>query len=223
MTAAHIIFDTVTEEERLRALLVNIGQSLFQRGYAVGSAGNISVRLPDGNILATPTNSCLGRLDPQRLAKITPAGEQLAGDRMSKEVLLHLALYAAGATCGAVVHLHSTYLTALACCENLTAGEFKPFTPYLVMRVGGLEFVPYYKPGSPKIAEELSRLLGKGNRAFILANHGGVVYGSTLEDAVNSMEELEETARLFFILHPAKAFSVKYLTEAEVMELRGVS
>lgn len=74
------------EEHALREEMVRIAASFFQRGYATGSAGNLSLLLPDGNILATPTGSCLGNLDPQRLSKVDPQGEWLSGDKPSKEV-----------------------------------------------------------------------------------------------------------------------------------------
>lgn len=103
---------------------------VFQRGYATGSAGNLSLLLPDGNILATPTGSCLGNLDPQRLSKVDPQGEWLSGDKPSKEVRFHLALYRNNPCCKAVVHLHSTWSTALSCLEGLDPQNvIRPFTP----------------------------------------------------------------------------------------------
>src|SRR5687767_15899305 len=90
------------------------GQSLYQRGYAHGSSGNISVRLPDG-FLITPTNSCLGRLDPARISKLDAEYRHVSGDKPSKEVFMHRAFLATRPEAGAVVHLHSTHATAIAC------------------------------------------------------------------------------------------------------------
>ncbi len=207
-------------EAALRSAMAGLGASLFSRGYAVGGAGNLSARLPDGSILVTPTNSSLGRLDPGRLAKVSPTGDLLAGDKPSKEAPFHLALYRADPGIGAVCHLHSTYLTALSCLNGLdTDDALRPFTPYYVMRVGQLPLLPYHKPGSPAIAADLtSRLaMSPGSKAFLLANHGSVVVGSDLVEAVNNAEELEETAKLYFILHNR---SIRYLEPGEVEELR---
>ncbi|EAA4196516.1 hypothetical protein DPD22_15815 [Salmonella enterica subsp. enterica] len=127
------------EEHALREEMVRIAASFFQRGYATGSAGNLSLLLPDGNILATPTGSCLGNLDPQRLSKVDPQGEWLSGDKPSKEVRFHLALYRNNPCCKAVVHLHSTWSTALSCLEGLDPQNvIRPFTPYVVMRIAGI-------------------------------------------------------------------------------------
>ncbi|HAG7233055.1 TPA: TIM barrel protein [Escherichia coli] len=111
--------DFAKVEQSLREEMTRIASSFFQRGYATGSAGNLSLLLPDGNLLATPTGSCLGNLDPQRLSKVTADGEWLSGDNPSKEVLFHLALYRNNPLCKAVVHLHSTWSTALSCLEGL--------------------------------------------------------------------------------------------------------
>ena len=204
-------------EQDIRRTLVSLSASLFARGYSVGGAGNISARLPDGNILATPTNASLGRLNEERLAKVSIDGAQISGDKMSKEVPFHLALYRERADCQAIVHLHSTYLTALSCCEGLDPDDtIRPFTPYYVMRVGRMPLIPYIRPGSAKIAEELVKRAHDAS-AFLLANHGPVVMGSSLTEAVNNAEELEETARLLFILGERK---IRYLTESEVTELR---
>ncbi|WP_193386215.1 class II aldolase/adducin family protein, partial [Yersinia pestis] len=94
-------------EQQVRDDLVNYARSLFQRGLSSGGAGNISVKLPDGSFLVTPTNSCLGELDSQTLSKLDAEGNHISGDKPSKEVPMHLAMYRARSTCGAVVHLHS--------------------------------------------------------------------------------------------------------------------
>lgn len=203
-------------EKELRDDIVLLGASLFERGYATGGSGNISAMLPDGTILATPTGSCLGRLVPERLSRVNIEGEWLDGDKPSKEVPFHLALYRNNPTCQAVVHLHSLYLTAISCLEGLNpANVIRPFTPYYVMRIRKLALIPYYKPGDVRIAEELSHRANDGN-AFLLANHGAVVTGPSLTEAVNNMEELEETARLFLLL---SGRPIRYLSESEINEL----
>lgn len=207
---------TAMDETELRSLLVTLAASLFARGYSVGSAGNISVRLPDGYLM-TPTNSCLGRLDPARLSRLDAGFAHVGGDPPSKEVFMHRAFYQARADAGAVVHLHSTMATAAACLEGVDAERpIPPLTPYFVMRVGRrLPVVPYYRPGDaamePAIAEQ-----ARTARAVLLANHGPVVSGRTLTDAVHAAEELEEAAKLFFTLRGASA---RMLSPAQVEDL----
>lgn len=196
--------------------MVDLGRSLFERGYAVGGAGNLSVWLDDNRILVTPTGSSLGRLEADRLSVLDRDGNLLAGDKPSKEFAFHLAIYQKNPACKAVVHLHSTYLTALSCLENLdTNNAIKAFTPYYVMRVGKLPVIPYYRPGSPEIARELSERALTA-KAFLMANHGVVVTGSDLLDAVDNAEELEETAKLYFSLQGHK---IRYLNDDEVKDL----
>ena len=177
----------------------------------------MSVRLSETEILASPTNSSLGSLKEELLSKVDMEGNLISGPRMSKEIPFHLELYRRRLDCGAVVHLHSTWLTALSCLEDVDADNIiRPFTPYYVMKVGKMPLIPYFKPGSPKIADALARH-AVGSNAFLLANHGPVVIGRTLEDAVAAMEELEETAKLFFIL---KGHAIRYLSLDDIRELK---
>ncbi|MEG3112354.1 aldolase [Pantoea sp. T14] len=206
-----------SSEQQARLEMVKLGASFFQRGYATGSAGNLSLLLEDGNLLATPTGSCLGELDGDRLSKVTLEGEWISGDKPSKEIAFHRALYLNNPDCKAVVHLHSHYLTALSCLQGLDSENcIQPFTPYVVMRVGDVPVVPYYKPGDQRLADDLAQLAGK-YRAFLLANHGPVVVGKSLREAADNTEELEETARLMFTLGDR---AIRYLTDSEVAELR---
>ena len=206
----------MTEQQYLLEM-VQLGASFFQRGYATGSAGNLSVLLEDGNLLATPTGSCLGELQADRLSKVTMQGEWISGDKPSKEIAFHRALYLNNPQCKAVVHLHSHYLTALSCLQGLdTENCIRPFTPYVVMRVGDVPVVPYYKPGDQRLAQDLAQLAAR-YRAFLLANHGPVVVGKTLREAADNTEELEETARLMFTLGDR---AIRYLNDDEVAELR---
>lgn len=204
-------------EADLRALLAELGGSLFARGYSVGSAGNISARLPDGYLM-TPTNSCLGRLDPARISKLDAGFAHVAGDKPSKEVFMHRAFYRArGESCGAVVHLHSTHATAIACLEDADPkSPIPPLTPYFVMRAGRtVPLVPYYRPGDAAM-EPAIEAAARDAKAVLLANHGPVVCGATLTDAVYAAEELEESARLALMLRGQK---VRLLTPAQVDDL----
>ena len=204
-------------EADIRSLLAEFGASLFARGFSVGSAGNISVRLEDGGYLITPTNSCLGRLDPARIARLDADFRHIGGDKPSKEVFMHRAFYRVRAEAGAVVHLHSTMATAIACLPVADAANpIPPLTPYFVMRVGRrLPLVPYYRPGDPAMEPAIAQAATDA-RAVLLANHGPVVSGKTLTDAVYAAEELEEAARLALLLRGA---TPRLLTGAQVDDL----
>ena len=207
-------------ETRLREEIALFGESLFNRGYGCGSSGNISVRLPDGEgLLVTPTNSCMGRLEPERISKLDWQGNLLSGDKPSKEAFLHLAVYQERPQENAVVHLHSTHSVAVSCIADLDPEDLlPPITAYYVMRVGKLPLVPYYRPGDMGLADAV-RAMAKEHRAMLLANHGPVVAGKALDAAVYSAEELEETAKLFLLLRNE---NVRLLTEAQLQELREV-
>lgn len=192
-------------EQALRDDICRWGASLFSRGLSPGSSGNLSARLDDG-ILATPTNSCLGFLDPARLSKLDLEGKPVSGDPPTKEVPLHLACYRARPSAGGVVHLHSTYATAVSCLADADpADTIPPLTPYVVMRVGRVPLLPFFKPGTADIVPHVEAALPT-SAAVLLANHGPVVTGRTFRDAVFAAEELEETAKLYLLTkgHPVR-------------------
>ncbi|PWL18398.1 aldolase [Falsochrobactrum shanghaiense] len=206
----------MSAEALLREKLVRMGALLYNRQLAHGSAGNLSVRLEDGSILITPTNSSLGFLEADRIAKITPAGELISGDAPSKEYFFHLAVYDERAAAKAIVHLHSTYSTAVSClCHEQADDVLPPLTAYHVMRVGKLPLVRYYRPGDRALADEV-RAASRNHHSMLLANHGPIVSGATLEEAVHAYEELEETARLYFIIGDRKASPLRAEQIAEI-------
>jgi ribulose-5-phosphate 4-epimerase/fuculose-1-phosphate aldolase len=202
-------------EQKLREALVLRGRSLHDRGYAHGSSGNLSARVDDG-ILVTPTGSSLGRLDPARIAKVDANGVHVTGDPPSKEALLHLAMYAERAGANAIVHLHCTCAVAVSCLTHADPRNvLPPLTAYHVMRVGTLPLVPYFRPGDRALAEAVRRVAAR-HRAVLLANHGPVVSGKSLDDAVDSAEELEQTAKLALLLGERP---VSLLTPGEIADL----
>lgn len=203
-------------EQATRDTLVRLSKSLFDRGFSVGSAGNISVALPDG-FLMTPTNSSLGFLDADRISKLDKNWDHVSGDKPSKEVFLHRAFYETRPQAGAVVHLHSTYATALSCLADTDPDDcVPPLTPYVVMRVGTVKLVPYTHPGDPIGGDAIRALDGK-YAAILLENHGPVVSAKDLTSAVYAAEELEETAKLIVTLQNQK---VKHLPAGKVAELK---
>lgn len=202
-------------ENDCREQIARLGKSLYDRGLAHGSAGNISVRLSDGWLM-TPTHSCMGRLDPARISRLDGNGKLVSGDPPSKETFLHIAMYEERASSRAVVHLHSIHSVAVSCMDGLDAGNvFPPITAYAIMQVGRLALVPYFPPGDEALAEAVRKVAGK-HHAVLLANHGPVVAGSTLDAAVNAIEELEQTARLMLLL---KDHPTRYLTAEQVTQL----
>ena len=204
------------DEATLRLEMVRLAKSLFDRGLSVGSAGNISAAV-EGGFLMTPTNSSLGHLDPDRLSHLDADWNHIGGDKPSKEVFLHRAFYETRPGTGAVVHLHSTYATALSCLETTDPEDcIPPLTPYVVMRVGTVKMVPYATPGDPKTGD-LIRTLDGDCAAVLLGNHGPVVSGKDLLSAVYAAEELEETAKLLVILKQTRK---RYLSEDDVAELK---
>ncbi|MFY9706992.1 MAG: aldolase [Desulfobacterales bacterium] len=202
-------------EQELRNQIVQQARSLFMRGYSSGSAGNISVRLNNG-FLITPTNSSFGRLEPERLSLLDPEGRHRDGDKPSKEWAVHRAMYRARSLAGAVVHLHAPNCMAVACLGDLDPENvLPPLTPYFVMRIGRLPLVPYFRPGDPGLAEAVGRR-AIDTHAMLLAHHGMIVCERDLAAAVNTAEELEETARLFLLI---KDRPYRQLANAHVAEL----
>jgi len=203
-------------ETGLREQICLFARSLFERGLTAGSSGNISLRLPDGGWLMTPTNASLGFLDPARLSKLDADGRLVDGDPPSKEIPLHRALYDTRDSAGAIVHLHSVHSVAVSMLPEIDpASVLPPLTAYYVMRVGDTALVPYYRPGDPEVAGAIKGLAGR-YASVLLANHGPVVAGASLEAAVYATEELEETARLYLLL---RGLNPRLLTAAQVDDL----
>jgi 3-dehydro-4-phosphotetronate decarboxylase len=203
-------------ETRLREAICRFGRSLFERGLTPGSSGNISVRTEDGGWLVTPTNASLGWLDPARLSKLDAAGRLVSGDAPTKEIPLHSAVYETRGAAQAIVHLHSTHAVALTMLPEIDPrAALPPMTPYYLMKAGQTALLPYYRPGDPAVADAIRGLAGRYS-SVLLANHGPVVAGETLEAAVFATEELEETAKLYLLL---RNLNPRYLSPAQVQDL----
>jgi ribulose-5-phosphate 4-epimerase/fuculose-1-phosphate aldolase len=206
-------------ETRIREDICRLGRSLLERGLTPGSSGNISVKLDDGGYMVTPTNASLGSLDPARLSRLSADGKLVSGDAPTKEVPLHTALYQTRGTARAVVHLHSTHSVALSMLPEIDPRAALPaMTPYYLMKCGLTALVPYFRPGDPAVADAIKGLAGKYS-SVLLANHGPVVSGDTLEAAVFAIEELEETAKLYLLL---RGLNPRYLTPEQVADLTKV-
>lgn len=203
-------------DNAIRDKICALGQSMFARGLTFGSSGNISVRVDDGWLM-TPTGATLGTLDPARLSKLNLAGDLISGDPATKESFLHLTMYQQRPNAGAVVHLHATHSVAVSCLDGIDPNDvLPPITAYYVMRIGQLPLVPYFPPGDINLARAVGEMASK-HHAVLLANHGPVVAGTSLDDAVQATEELEETAKLFLMLKDQKT---RFLTAEQVTDLR---
>ena len=211
-TIADTTADTMadTNFDALRAEICRVGRSLYDRGYAHASAGNISVRLPDSaGFLITPTDACLGALDPERLAHVAGDGRQLSGDQASKTLALHRRIYAAAPAAMCVIHSHSTPLVALTLAGVWTpAAVLPPITPYFVMKVGQVPLLPYHRPGDPAVAELVAAAIAQAGRrgatlrAVLLDRLGPNVWHDSPAAAMATLEELVETARLWLMCTP---------------------
>lgn len=203
-------------EARLREEICRFARSLFERGLTPGSSGNISLRLEDGGWLVTPTNASLGFLDPATLSRLDAQGRLLEGAAPTKEMPLHSALYDTRTKARAIVHLHSTHAVAVSMLPDVDPKSVLPaLTPYSLMRAGQVALLPYYRPGDPAVAGAIRGLAGR-YASVLLANHGPVVAGETLEAAVYAMEELEETAKLHLLL---RNLNPRLLSPAQVADL----
>ena len=212
----------MSTESSLREEICRVGRSLFERGYVHASAGNISVRLDDG-FLVTPSDACLGFLDPARLAHVGADGVQTSGDRASKTLALHRRIYEAAPDAQSVIHSHSTHLVALTLHGVWSQDDIvPPITPYFVMKVGHVPLIAYHRPGDPAaaelVAERISRFASQGTpiRAVMLDRLGPNVWHESPAAAMAVLEELEETARLWLTC----AHKPTPLTAAQIDDLR---
>lgn len=206
----------MSEEAKAREDITRFAKSIFDRGLTCGSSGNISVRLSDGTILVTPTGSSMGFLDPAQISRLSTDGQLLSGDKPTKEIPLHTAFYDTRATTGAVVHLHPTHSVALSMLPDTDPDNvLPPLTPYTIMRLGKVKLLPFFLPGDPAMGEAVRGLAGKRS-AVLLANHGPVVAGKTLDATVYAMEELEENAKLAILTRSLDAIG---MTDAQVAQV----
>jgi ribulose-5-phosphate 4-epimerase/fuculose-1-phosphate aldolase len=204
-------------EARVREEICTVGASLYQRGYTVGSAGNISARLDDGWLI-TPTDACLGRLDPADIAKVDADGRAVSGGKPSKTLELHRGIYARNGDARGIVHTHSTHLVALTLAGVWSEADvLPPITPYYVMKVGHVPLIRYRRPGDPQVAAQIAALADRV-RAVLLERLGPVVWERSVAQASYVLEELEETACLWLMTNgqpePLDAAAIEELRAA---------
>jgi 3-dehydro-4-phosphotetronate decarboxylase len=201
-------------EAKARDEICRIGCSLFDRGYVHASAGNISVRLDDG-FLITPTDACLGFLDPAELAFVNQAGQQISGAPASKTLALHRRIYQAtegfSTPTRCVLHTHCTHAVALSLVAwpvkglNGQVELLPPITPYFVMKVGHVPVIDYHAPGALQAAQAVAETIavyarqGIALRAVMLSRLGPYAWHQSPAAAMATLEELEETAKLWWL------------------------
>ena len=224
-------------ETQAREEICRVGKSLFERGYVHATAGNISVKLDatqGGGFLITPTDACLGFLDPARLSRLDTEGQQLSGDRASKTIVLHQQIYAATAgtptAARSIIHTHSTHCVALTLGDmkhvqalQSEAKELLPaLTPYFVMKVGRVPLIDYLRPGDLQAAQAVAAAIAKYQtsgiplRAVMLTRLGPNVWHDNPAAAMATLEELEETAKLWHLTQGL----AESLSESSIAELR---
>lgn len=209
----------MNDTERIAAReMASAARSLFARGYSFGTAGNISVRCGD-RLVVSPTNSSFEDLTEDSLALVDLSGRTIDGPAPSKETHFHIALYETRPDARAVVHLHSTYATAVSCLPVTDERDALPvYTPYFAMRIPCLPVVPYMRPGHPGLADAV-RAAARLSPAMLLKNHGPITAGKTLREATALAEELEEQSKLYFLLRGTG----ELLTPGQLQELRGTA
>ena len=203
-------------ESTLRNNMVVIAKSFFMRGLASGSSGNMSIRLPNGGFIATPTGSSMNSLTADSLSTLDNNGNHIGGLKPTKEILIHLACYSLRSDCNAIVHLHSPYATAVSCLSNLNPQDaVLPLTPYGLMRYGRVGFVPYHAPGSNGLLTDITAKIPQ-HAALLLGNHGQLMTGKNLDAAASNADELEDSCRLLIL---TQGHNVRVLTPEEQTDL----
>ncbi|GAC1417614.1 MAG: aldolase [Candidatus Velthaea sp.] len=203
-------------DRAIRKDICRLGERLVKRGLVHGTTGNISVRIADG-YLVTPTGRAIDRLEPGEITQLSADGARVRGLEPTKEARAHMAMYEARPSAQAIVHTHSHYCVALTLLPDVDVEDALPaLTPYYVMRVGRAPIVPYYPPGDPELVAAVRRY-SEGRNALLLAHHGPIVAGTSLEDAAAILEELEEAARLFLLVRTG---AYRTLDAAAVATLR---
>jgi len=179
--------------------LVAACRLLAEAGLSPGSSGNVSLRVED-RVLATPSGASLRRVRADELSIVGLDGVPISGERVTKELGMHLAAYAARPEARAVVHLHSRTATAVSCLQNADGEDPLPaYTPYRIRSLGAVALVPYAPPGSAELTAGVAAVIGS-SPVLLLANHGSLVCAPDLTTAVDLSEELEAAAELTLAL-----------------------
>ena len=201
-------------EEQLREDIVRVGRLIFDKGWIAANDGNITVRLDDRRILATPTGICKGMMQPQDLIVCDVHGEKLCGEReRTSEMAMHLTIYDLRPDVRSVVHAHPPVATGFA-----VAGRALNLAllPEVVISLGSVPLAEYGLPGTPALTEGMRPYIPKYD-ALLMANHGAVAYGEDVFQAFFKMETVEHFARITLVAEMLGG--PKVLPRAEVQKL----
>jgi L-fuculose-phosphate aldolase len=180
------------DEQTARREIVRVGKLMYERSYVVSSDGNVSVRLDDGRIVATPTMTCKGRMTEDSCAVTDMDGRPLSDKKASSELAMHLLIYREREEVRAVCHAHPPHGTAFAV-AGLAIDQ--PILSEVILTLGCVPLAEYGTPSTAELTEAM-RPLVKHHNALLMANHGAVAYGEDLWQAFDRLETLEHTARI---------------------------
>lgn len=184
------------EERAARTLICEVGRRLYQRNYVAANDGNISVRLSDGTILATPTNVSKGYMDEDMLVRLDLEGNLLSpGLRPSSEIKMHIRVYKENASVSGIVHAHPPISTSFAI-AGIALDQ--PISPEAVVNLGVIPIAPYATPSTSEVADSIAPYCNT-HTAVLLANHGALTWGKDLMEAYFRMESLEHVAHMTMI------------------------
>jgi L-fuculose-phosphate aldolase len=180
------------DEQTARREIVRVGKLLYERGYVVSSDGNVSVRLDDGRIVATPTQTCKGRMTEDSLALTDIEGKALNDRRASSELAMHLLIYREREDVKSVCHAHPPHGSAFAV-AGLAIDQ--PILSEVILTLGCVPLAEYGTPSTDELTDAMLPLVRHHN-ALLMANHGAVAYGADLWQAFDRLETLEHTAKI---------------------------
>jgi L-fuculose-phosphate aldolase len=183
-------------EFALQREMIAVGQELHRQGLIAATDGNLSARLDTKRFLITRSGVALGRLNSRDFSILDHTGRRLAGaERPSSEYRLHLAIYAERADVGAVVHAHPPLANALTFAD---VGLADPVVPEVVLTLGVIPTTPYATPSTAEGAEVIRRYI-REHDAVMLARHGSVTVGRSVDEAFLKLEKVEHTARILVV------------------------
>jgi L-fuculose-phosphate aldolase len=180
------------DEQTARREIVRVGRLMYERSYVVSSDGNVSVRLEDGRIVATPTQMCKGRMTEDACAVTDPEGRALTDSKPSSELAMHLLIYRERPEISAVCHAHPPHGSAFAV-AGLAIDQ--PILSEVILTLGCVPLAEYGTPSTEELTDAM-RPLVKHHNALLMANHGAVAYGLDLWQAFDRLETLEHTAKI---------------------------
>lgn len=209
----HPLFNTA-EAKSIKEWICEVGRRVYNKSFAAANDGNISYRIGPNEVLCSPTMICKGFMTPDDICMVDLEGKQLAGKKKrTSEILLHLTIMKQRSDVKAVVHCHPPHATAFAVRREAIP---QCILPEIEVFMGEVPLAPYETPGAQGFADTVSPFL-KGTNTIILANHGTVSFGATLEEAYWKTEILDAYCRILILSQ--QLGGVTYLNEQKSREL----